>query len=99
MSSFLESDSLLESRKIESFSDIKIPTKFFMSLALLVIGLTFMGAAYYQTIVIEEKAQVRSNELAEFTKLINGIEINIARCPFLREKFPDRPRPGTAEPV
>ncbi|WP_370278190.1 methyl-accepting chemotaxis protein [Pontibacterium sp.] len=87
MSSFLESDSLLESRKIESFSDIKIPTKFFMSLALLVIGLTFMGAAYYQTIVIEEKAQVRSNELAEFTKLINGIEINIALARFYEKSF------------
>ncbi|MDI3325324.1 methyl-accepting chemotaxis protein [Pontibacterium granulatum] len=87
MSSFLESDSLLKSRKIESFSDIKIPTKFFMSLALLVIGLTFMGAAYYQTIVIEEKAQVRSNELAEFTTLINGVEINIARARFYEKSF------------
>ena len=69
------------------FQNIKLPIKFLLALGLLLIGLSFMGAAYYQTIVIEEEAQARADDLGEFTKLVNGIEINIARARFFEKSF------------
>lgn len=69
------------------FQNIKMPIKFAIAIFLLSIGLVFMGAAYYQTIVIEEEAQVRADDLSEFTNLVSKIEINIAKARFYEKSF------------
>ena len=58
------------------FRDLKLPLKFALAIFLLSAGLVFMGASYYQTIVLEEAAQKRADALGEFSEYINDIKIN-----------------------
>lgn len=69
------------------FQNIKMPIKFAIAIFLLCIGLMFMGAAYYQTIVIEEEAQARANDLNKFSALLSDIQIDIAQARFYEKSF------------
>ena len=69
------------------FQNIKMPIKFAIAVFLLSAGLAFMAAAYYQTIVIEEEAQARTNELNKFSTLISNVQVNIAKARFFEKSF------------
>ncbi|MCP4595947.1 methyl-accepting chemotaxis protein [Neptuniibacter sp.] len=67
------------------FRNVRIPIKFAIALLLLCAGLIFMGTSYYQTIVLEEQAQQRSQSLHEFVRLVGDTDNNIAKAQY-REK-------------
>lgn len=68
------------------FKNVRIPIKFTIALALLCAGLIFMGASYYQTIILQEKAQNRSQQLNDFLLLVSNIKEDIAEARFQEEK-------------
>ena len=69
------------------FRNVRIPIKFAIALVLLLAGLVFMGASYYQTIVLQEKAQTRSQQLNDFLLLISDIQANISEARFQEKSF------------
>jgi len=69
------------------FKNVRIPIKFTIALVLLCVGLIFMSASYYQTIVLQEKAQTRSQELNDFLLLVSDIQANISEARFQEKSF------------
>ncbi len=69
------------------FKNVRIPIKFTIALALLCAGLIFMGASYYQTIILQEKAQNRSQQLNDFLLLVSNIKEDIAEARFQEKSF------------
>ncbi len=69
------------------FKNVRILIKFTIALVLLCGGLIFMGASYYQTIVLQEKAQTRSQELNDFLLLVSDIQANISEARFQEKSF------------
>ncbi|BBB27924.1 methyl-accepting chemotaxis protein [Amphritea japonica] len=74
-------------RQIWEFRSIRMPVKFAVAGALLVIGLIFMGASFYQTVVIKEEAEARSQELNDFLLLVSDIRSNIALARYHEKSF------------
>lgn len=77
----------INDRHLWEFKHIRMPIKFAIAISLLVMGLIFMAASYYKTIVIEEEAQVRSQQLNDFLLLVSGIESNVAEARFQEKSF------------
>jgi len=69
------------------FKSIKIPVKFTIALLLLCVGLIFMSVSYYQTIILQEKAQERSEQLNDFLLVVSSIQANIAEARFEEKNF------------
>lgn len=69
------------------FKNVRIPIKFAIALIMLCVGLVFMGASYYQSIILQEKAQNRSQQLSEFLLLVSDIQANIAEARFQEKSF------------
>lgn len=69
------------------FKNVRIPIKFTIALVLLCAGLIFMSASYYQTIVLQEKAQERSQNLNNFLLLVSDIQANISEARFQEKSF------------
>ncbi|WP_067867998.1 methyl-accepting chemotaxis protein [Neptuniibacter marinus] len=69
------------------FKNVRIPIKFAIALALLCAGLIFMGASYYQTIVLQEKAQARSQQLNDFLLLVGRIQTNVSEARYQEKSF------------
>lgn len=86
MSSFWQMKTISDPN-IWEFRNIRMPIKFAIAGALLVIGLVFMAASYYQTIVIEEEAEERAQELSDFLLLVSDIRSNIALSRYYEKSF------------
>ena len=69
------------------FKNVRIPIKFAIALALLCAGLIFMSASYYQTIVLQEKAQARSQDLNNFLLLVSRIQANVSEARYQEKSF------------
>lgn len=69
------------------FRNIRMPLKFAIAGVLMVIGLIFMGASYYQTIVIDEQSEKRSQEVNAFLLLAGNIEANITQARYYEKSF------------
>ena len=69
------------------FKNVRIPIKFAIALALLCAGLIFMSASYYQTIVLQEKAQARSQDLNDFLLLVSRIQANVSEARYQEKSF------------
>lgn len=69
------------------FKNVRIPIKFTIALVLLCAGLIFMSASYYQTIVLQERAQERSQNLNNFLLLVSDIQANISEARFQEKSF------------
>jgi twitching motility protein PilJ len=69
------------------FKNVRIPIKFAIALALLCAGLIFMSASYYQTIVLQEKAQARSQQLNDFLLLVSRIQANVSEARYQEKSF------------
>jgi len=69
------------------FRNIRMPLKFAIAGVLMVIGLIFMGASYYQTIVIDERAEARSQEVNAFLLLAGNIDANITQARYYEKSF------------
>ncbi|PIE25186.1 MAG: methyl-accepting chemotaxis protein [Neptuniibacter caesariensis] len=69
------------------FKNIRISIKFIIALVLLCAGLIFMSVSYYQTIVLQEKAQGRSQQLSDFLLLISEIQTSISEARFQEKSF------------
>ncbi len=69
------------------FRNIRMPLKFAIAGILMVIGLIFMGASYYQTIVIDEQSEKRSQEVNAFLLLAGDIEANITQARYYEKSF------------
>ncbi len=74
-------------RQIWEFRSIRMPVKFAIAGAVLVIGLIFMGASFYQTVVIKEEAEQRTSELNDFLLLVSNIRANIALARYHEKGF------------
>ncbi len=77
----------INDRHVWEFKHIKVPNKFAIAMALLVTGLIFMGASFYKTIVIEEEAQARAQQLNDFLLLVSNIQSNVAQARFHEKSF------------
>lgn len=86
MSSFWQMETTKE-RRVWEFRSIRMPVKFAIAGALLVIGLIFMGASFYQTVVIKEEAEQRTSELNDFLLLVSDIRANIALARYHEKSF------------
>lgn len=69
------------------FKNVRIPIKFAIALGLLCVGLVFMGASYYQTIVLQEEAKQRSQQLNNFLLLVSDIQANVSEARFQEKSF------------
>ncbi|WP_415899580.1 methyl-accepting chemotaxis protein [Neptuniibacter sp. QD48_11] len=69
------------------FKNIRIPIKFAIVLGLLCVGLFFMSASYYQTIVLQEEAKQRSQNLNSFLLLVSDIQESVAEARFQEKSF------------
>lgn len=69
------------------FKNVRIPIKFTIALLLLCAGLIFMSASYYQTIILQERAQNRSQQLNDFLLLVSDIQANISEARFQEKSF------------
>lgn len=69
------------------FKNIRIPIKFAIVLGLLCAGLFFMSASYYQTIVLQEEAKQRSQNLNNFLLLVRDIQESVAEARFQEKSF------------
>ena len=69
------------------FRNVRIPVKFTIALLLLCVGLIFMSASYYQTIILQEKAKERTDQLNGMLLLVSGIQTNIAEARFQEKSF------------
>jgi len=74
-------------RSFWEFQNINMPVKFAIALVMLLAGLVFMGSSYYQILEIEEQAKERDKSLAEFSKLISSVALNIGEARFLEINF------------
>ncbi|GGK61864.1 methyl-accepting chemotaxis protein [Amphritea balenae] len=86
MSSFWQMKTIND-RHIWEFRNIRMPFKFAIAGALLVMGLVFMAVSYYQTIAIEEQAQKRAQNLNGFLLLVSNIQSNIAQARYHEKSF------------
>jgi len=69
------------------FKNIRIPIKFAIVLGLLCAGLFFMSASYYQTIVLQEEAKQRAQNLNSFLLLVRDIQESVAEARFQEKSF------------
>ncbi|WP_084332721.1 methyl-accepting chemotaxis protein [Marinobacterium jannaschii] len=69
-------------RSFWEFQNIRLPVKFALAIFLLTLGLVFMGASYYQTILLNEAAQQRQSQLDKFINLITEVELDVANARF-----------------
>ncbi|SEQ20574.1 twitching motility protein PilJ [Amphritea atlantica] len=69
------------------FRNIRMPLKFAIAGILMVIGLIFMGASYYQTIVIDEQSEERSQQVNAFLRLTGNIDANITQARYYEKSF------------
>ncbi|WP_428034697.1 methyl-accepting chemotaxis protein [Amphritea sp.] len=69
------------------FRNVRMPFKFAIAGALMVIGLIFMGASYYQTIVIDEQAKERSEQVNRFLQLVDKIGTSLTRARYYEKSF------------
>ncbi|WP_432471388.1 methyl-accepting chemotaxis protein [Amphritea sp. HPY] len=86
MSSFWEVNTIND-RQVWEFKNLRMSAKFAIAIALLVMGLIFMAASYYKTIVVEEEAQARSQQLNDFLLLVGDIKSNVAQARFQEKSF------------
>ncbi|MBN0985778.1 methyl-accepting chemotaxis protein [Amphritea pacifica] len=69
------------------FRNIRMPLKFAIAGVLMLIGLIFMGASYYQTIVIDEQSEERSQQVNAFLRLTGNIDANITQARYYEKSF------------
>ena len=69
------------------FRNVRIPVKFIIALLLLCVGLIFMSASYYQTIILQEKAQQRTDELNNMLLLVSQLRAEISEARFEEKSF------------
>ncbi|WP_299200364.1 methyl-accepting chemotaxis protein [uncultured Amphritea sp.] len=86
MSSFRQINTENERQGWE-FRNIRMPFKFAIAGALMVIGLIFMGASYYQTIVIDEQAKERTQQVNTFLLLVDKIRASITQARYYEKSF------------
>lgn len=86
MSSFWEVNTIND-RQVWEFKNLRMSAKFSIAIGLLVMGLIFMAASYYKTIVVEEEAQARSQQLNDFLLLVGDIKSNVAQARFQEKSF------------
>lgn len=86
MSSFWDIKTIND-RNVWEFRDIRMPYKFAIAGILLLMGLVFMAASFYKTILIEEQAQARSQQLNNFLLLVSDIRSDVSQSRFHEQGF------------